>query len=445
MTCPDAVPAGSVSAALARLPEAVRRHVTDAIMPLAGWSAGEAGTETIPDLRGCHLAFACRSLVYSGSGRVLIEQVAALAPTGATADLFCFEDGADPGVEEEIRRRCSAVRRIERVSRKLRARNSVLFETWPGRHALWISTDTQDMLAFSEKVRKFMLMCPPRLATILHEPYDRYLAVLRPFASEISALCLDYDFTSEVRTVFGPDVKTGIVAPLFPRADAGNVEKGSVRRELGIPADARVLGYAGRLGRNKRIERMLDILAALLAEGRDNVWLLLAGRWEEDSYRREVEMKLQDEAVLPSGRRIRLAERVRVAGPRPALEPVFADMDVFLLLSKAEGFYPLSVMEAQQAGLPVVCTPAGGLARVILDGVTGFSLPGENRSDGVTYGPDAASLATARVGQLLDDDALRLRMGETGREVVTFLTAHYPFARLFRRWLAKALTREGPA
>lgn len=431
MTCPDA--------ALARLPEAVRRHVAETILPLSGWPAEMTGEETVPDLRGRRLAFACRSLVYSGSGRVLIEQVAALAATGATVDLFCFEDGADPGVEDEIRRRCPTLRRIRRVSRKLRAWNSVLFEAWRGRHDLWIFTDTPDPLIFWDKARSFRFMRPPRVAAILHEAYDRYLAVLRPYASWISALCLDYDFTEDVRAVFGPAVPVGIVAPLFPSLGHMSREKGAVRKEVGIPADARVLGYAGRLGRNKRIERMIELLAALLAEGRETVWLLLAGRWEEESYRLEVEALLLQEVSLPAGRRIRLADRVRWAGPRPALDPVYADLDVFLLLSKAEGFYPLSVMEAQRAGVPVVCTRAGGLARVILDGVTGFCLPGESRPDGVVYGPDAAAAGADRVRRLLEDDAMRVRLGEAGRDVVLWLTAQYPFARLFRRWVAATL------
>ena len=72
-----------------------------------------------------------------------------------------------------------------------------------------------------------------------------------------------------------------------------NPRCGTSRRALALPPDAAVLGYAGRLGPNKRIERMLDLLAALLAEGRDRAWLLLAGRWEEEAYRRAVEARLQ--------------------------------------------------------------------------------------------------------------------------------------------------------
>lgn len=423
--------------------ETVRRHVAESILPLAGGPADPAAPETIPDLRGRRLVFACRSLVYSGSGRVLIEQLAALAPTGATADLFCFEDGSDPGVAEEIRARCPGVRRIRRVSRKLRDRNSVLYACWPGRHDLWISTDTPDPLRFAAKAAQFRFMRPPRVAVMLHEPYDRYLAVLKPYAARIAAFCLDYDFRADVRAAFGPAIPAGIVAPLFPRPSAPPISPETARRALALPPDAAVLGYAGRLGPNKRIERMLDLLAALLAEGRDRAWLLLAGRWEEEAYRRAVEARLQDPVVLPSGRRLRLGERVRLAGPRPSLAPLFPAMDLFLLLSRAEGFYPLSVMEAQQAGVPVVCTAAGGLPRVILDGVTGFRLPGEARSDGVPYGPETAALALVRVRQLLDDAALRTRLGEAGRDGVALLTTQYPFARLFRRWVAETLAAGG--
>jgi glycosyltransferase involved in cell wall biosynthesis len=442
MTFPDH-PGTPAQRALAALPEPVRRHLERVVLPMTGWNPADEAPETVPKIENKRLAFCRRNLRRGGSARVMIEQMAALEPTGAAMEVLAFDEGADPAVIEEIRARCPAVRRITRVSRRLASFHSLLWKTWPGRHDLFVSTDIQDPLIFAASVRKFRLMRPPRVAVVMHEEYDRYLEFLRPHADRIAAYCLDYDFTDRFRAVFGPGAKAGIVAPLFPLDQEASAPGGSMRRELGIPEDGRVLAYAGRLDRNKQIERLAEVLEDLLAEGRDGVWLLLAGRWEDEEYRREFAARLDRDVATPSGRRIRLADRVREAGVTPSLDPVFAAADIFVFASRVEGFYPLVVMEAQQAGLPVVGTEVGGLGRVILDGVTGCLAPGVPGSDGVAFGPETRRVFGERVRMLLDDPAARRRIGDAGRSQVAILTKHYPFGRLFRRWVAGVLETGG--
>jgi glycosyltransferase involved in cell wall biosynthesis len=49
-------------------------------------------------------------------------------------------------------------------------------------------------------------------------------------------------------------------------------------------------------------------------------------------------------------------------------------VDVFLSLSESEGL-PVSMMEAQSFGVPIVATNVGGVNEIVLDGKTGFLLP----------------------------------------------------------------------
>jgi glycosyltransferase involved in cell wall biosynthesis len=63
------------------------------------------------------------------------------------------------------------------------------------------------------------------------------------------------------------------------------------------------------------------------------------------------------------------------------------------------------VLEAQAAGLPVVCTDAEGLAENVLDGVTGLVVP---RRDPVAMADALAHLAA--------DPARRVAMGAAGRD-----------------------------
>jgi glycosyltransferase involved in cell wall biosynthesis len=435
MTSPEPTPE-SAKAALAALPEPLRRHLAETVMPLCGWRIDEAA-RPVPDLAGRRIGFFCRRLLRSGSGRVMIEQLAALQAAGAETDVYYFEEGVDADVEAEIRFRCPGVRRIRRVSRRLASWRTLALELAPRRHDLFISTDTQDPFIFGSTVARFGLMRPPRVAAVIHEEYDRYLAFLRPHAAGLAALCLDYDFTGRLRALYGPALPAGIVSPLFP-LKGQPAPDAALRGALGIPPEARVLAYAGRLDRNKQVEFLAAVLEDLLAEGR-NVWLLLAGRWEEEAYRLEVRALLDREVALPDGGRLRLADRVRETGPVPSLGPVYAAADLFVFASKVEGFYPLVVMEAQQAGVPVVCTGVGGLGRVILDGVTGCLAP-------VTPGPAEAALRadTRRVfvgqaARLLDEPSRARAIGRAGAQVVEFLTRQYPYSRLFLKWVQSVL------
>jgi glycosyltransferase involved in cell wall biosynthesis len=107
--------------------------------------------------------------------------------------------------------------------------------------------------------------------------------------------------------------------------------------------------------------------------------------------------------------RAALDGQVRLLGTRPPekMPEEFAAADVFCLPSWWEAM-PLSVLEAMAAGLPVVATDVGDVARAVADGVTGFVVPAQN--------PEKLAAA---LEPLLTDAELRRRMGAAGRERVT--------------------------
>jgi glycosyltransferase involved in cell wall biosynthesis len=83
---------------------------------------------------------------------------------------------------------------------------------------------------------------------------------------------------------------------------------------------------------------------------------------------------------------------------------LFEAADIFVLPSYSEGF-SRSILEAMAAALPSVVTRVGAAAEVLADGVTGFVIaPG-----------DREALAE-RLARLVDDAALRIRMGRAARE-----------------------------
>ena len=98
-----------------------------------------------------------------------------------------------------------------------------------------------------------------------------------------------------------------------------------------------------------------------------------------------------------------LSGRVELLGARADIPELLAHSDVFVLSSRSEGF-PVSVLEAMAAGLPVVATDVGGVAEAVEDGESGLLVPAT----------DAEALARA-LERLLADGELRRRLGAAGR------------------------------
>jgi glycosyltransferase involved in cell wall biosynthesis len=130
-----------------------------------------------------------------------------------------------------------------------------------------------------------------------------------------------------------------------------------VRSQLGIAADAFVIGWAGRL---TAIKRPLDLIR--VAAGIEDAVLVLAGDGEDR------------DSVQTLAEELGVAHRVRFLGYRDDLGSLYAAFDVFLLTSANEGA-PVVVIEALAAGVPVVATDAGGTASVLDAGETGLLAP----------------------------------------------------------------------
>ncbi len=157
-----------------------------------------------------------------------------------------------------------------------------------------------------------------------------------------------------------------------------------MRRELGIPDGAPVVGSVSRLARQKRFDRLLRAVAALGPE----VHLLLAGEGEEEG------------AIRALAAELGLQGRVHLPGFRTDVGDLLAAMDLFVVSSDREGMAN-AMLEAMMAGVPVVSTDVSG-AREALGG-----------GAGVVVARDAGPLAGA-VASLLADPAERRRLAEAG-------------------------------
>lgn len=109
------------------------------------------------------------------------------------------------------------------------------------------------------------------------------------------------------------------------------------------------------------------------------------------------------ESVRQKARRLGLQDRVRFSGLCNDVADRLAHADLFVLVSDREGF-PLSILEAMSASLPVVASDVGGVSEAVVDGVTGFLVP---RGD--------LQRLSERLRTLLVDASLRHRFGREGR------------------------------
>jgi len=168
-----------------------------------------------------------------------------------------------------------------------------------------------------------------------------------------------------------------------------------VRRELGIGDGDPVLGFVGRLTRDKGIPELLEAFEEIL-RAEPKCWLLLVGWFDE----------AEDALNMQQRARIMRHSRIKYVGPVVDPAPYYRAMDVFVLPTHREGF-PNVALEAAACGLAVITTESTGARDAVLPEVTGLVIPAGN-AEAITE----AALA------LLWDDGRRRRMGEAGRKWV---------------------------
>jgi glycosyltransferase involved in cell wall biosynthesis len=103
-------------------------------------------------------------------------------------------------------------------------------------------------------------------------------------------------------------------------------------------------------------------------------------------------------------RELGVQEQVDFLGNRDDVASLLATSDVFVLASRSE-MLPISILEAMRAGLPVIASDVGGVGEAIVHNENGFLVPSGSVS----------ALAQA-LTHLSHDYALRLRMGQAGRQ-----------------------------
>jgi glycosyltransferase involved in cell wall biosynthesis len=193
------------------------------------------------------------------------------------------------------------------------------------------------------------------------------------------------------------DIKTlgaGSIAGVdLARFLPGRFQKAQIKAELNIPIDAPVIVFTGRLGREKGIVELLAAFDLLSRDRQSSPYLLLIGP-SESGAQAVPGASSQDLANHPT---------IRSVGYTATPERYFSVADVLCLPSYREGFGSV-VIEAAAMGVPAVVTRVVGLMDAVVGDETGLFVPPR----------DVVALANALV-RIIDDDALRQRLGEAAR------------------------------
>ncbi len=135
-----------------------------------------------------------------------------------------------------------------------------------------------------------------------------------------------------------------------------------LRRELGIPEGCFVIGYVGRLTRDKGIHELVGAVTRLRAGGRD-AHLLVVGAFESG-----------DPIDAACEEQIRTDPAIHFTGYMKDPVPYYRIMDLFAFPSYREGLSNV-LLEAAAAGKPSVATRVTGVVDAVEDGVTGVLVP----------------------------------------------------------------------
>jgi len=178
----------------------------------------------------------------------------------------------------------------------------------------------------------------------------------------------------------------GVRAELFQAA----TDKAELRKELGAGPGCLILAVAGLIP-IKGVDQILESLGRLRDVGEFS--LVVCGDGPER------------QALERASSRLGIRDRTRFVGrlSRTEIPRFFAAADLFVHASRIESAgYVL--LEAMAAGLPVVCTDAGGPAEYVENDVAGFVVP--------VADPHAMA---EKILLLLTNRALRTKLGQQGR------------------------------
>ncbi len=210
---------------------------------------------------------------------------------------------------------------------------------------------------------------------LTRKKYNQCDLIITPSAGVNDLLSLNGIRTKKIVVPLGVDVRRFVPPPSKPMA----------KKAIKIPSDKLVVGFCGRIGREKDLPTLLKAFRRV--QHKHDVMLLIVG----------------------SGLDVKAFRnpRIKQIGNTNNVVPYLQAMDVFVLPSLTETS-SLATMEAMSCALPVIATPVGSVKDYIEDGVNGFIFP---RQD--------VDALVEKLNALLKSQKVRDKIGAEARKTIT--------------------------
>lgn len=183
---------------------------------------------------------------------------------------------------------------------------------------------------------------------------------------------------------------------LLPFHEKRTSHRKETRENFGIHQDEIAVGIIGRLAPIKNHDLFLDVCIEVLEKTTKKVKVFIVG---DGSERAHIEGRVQ-EINERFGDQLTMTSWIKDIGA------FNAGMDVICLTSNNEGT-PVSMIEAQAGGIPVISTNVGGVCDVIQDGETGYIVP-----------PNDLAAFAKKLLELIENENIRTKMSQNGWKFV---------------------------
>lgn len=231
---------------------------------------------------------------------------------------------------------------------------------------------------FSKAVKRFRGIVHKSIKVFARYCYKRCKLLIIPSA-DVGRILKENKIKTNTKVVpLGTDV-----AKFIPPID-----KKRAKKKVGISTRYYVIGFCGRIGREKDIPTLYNAFTKL-SKIRRNIKLLIVGSG----------LKETEKALLQQ-------KNIILTGSKNNVVPYLQAMDIYVLPSLTETT-SISTLEAMSCGLAVVVTPVGYVKHYIKDSKNGLFFPKKN-----------TGILAKKINLLLKNEKLRQKLGEEARKTV---------------------------
>lgn len=198
--------------------------------------------------------------------------------------------------------------------------------------------------------------------------------ILRLFKQSDGVVCMTREIRKELDSVGFPRDN---VFPIPNAVDCNRfypernvLKRRQFRHKLGIPEDARLVLFSGRLVSRKGVDVLISAWDQL--QDISDLYLLVLGSGTDqvDSVERDVHIYVKEKGL----------QRLYFLGEKDHPEKFLANCDIFVFPSRLEGF-PNALMEAMASELPVIVSRIGGNIDLVVENESGLFFEKDNAQE----------------------------------------------------------------